>query len=75
MPDVWVNLAHAYLVQGDFVPAIKLYQVVVGARRAALLGSTRDRSASPPLPCFRPVTTRVSRRLPGRAVLLPGNIR
>ena len=27
MPDVWVNLAHAYLVQGEYVPAIKLYQV------------------------------------------------
>ena len=29
VPDVWVNLAHAHLVQGEFVAAIKLYQAAL----------------------------------------------
>jgi RNA polymerase-associated protein CTR9 len=26
MPDVWLNLGHVYLAQGEFVNAIKMYQ-------------------------------------------------
>jgi len=29
VPDVWVNLAHAHLVQGEFLPAIKLYEAAL----------------------------------------------
>jgi len=29
VPDVWVNLAHAHLVQGEYAAAIKLYQATL----------------------------------------------
>jgi hypothetical protein len=29
VPDVWINLAHAHLVQGEYIPAIKSYQAAL----------------------------------------------
>ena len=29
VPEVWINLAHAHLVQGEYIPAIKSYQAAL----------------------------------------------